>query len=159
MFSSVGKNIKHVCRSWNLNTERHSQKYTKMILFCAIKGTDQISILLIITCNSNFMSDSSIMMQVNGLFSSRCVNTTIISTDVSFHYSDVIMSAMVSNHQPRDCLLNRLDADKKNKHQSSASLAFVGGIHWWPFFSPHKGPVMQKMFPFDDVIMWCIKHK
>ena len=39
------------------------------------------------------------------------------------------------------------------KHQSSASLAFVRGIHRWPVNSPHKGPVMRKMFPFDDVIM------
>ena len=40
----------------------------------------------------------------------------------------------------------------QRKHQSSASLAFVRGIHWWPMNSPHKGPVTQKMFPFDDVI-------
>ena len=45
-----------------------------------------------------------------------------------------------------------LDADQ-NKHQSSASLAFVWGIHRWSVNSPHKGPVTRKMFPFDDVIM------
>ena len=39
------------------------------------------------------------------------------------------------------------------KHQSSASLAFVRGIHRWPVNSPHKGPVARKMLPFDDVIM------
>ena len=44
------------------------------------------------------------------------------------------------------------DADQR-KHQSSASLAFVWGIHRGPVNSPHKGPVMRKMFPFDDVIM------
>ena len=44
------------------------------------------------------------------------------------------------------------DADER-KHQSSASLAFVQGIHRWPMNSPHKWPVMRKMFPFDDVIM------
>ena len=43
-------------------------------------------------------------------------------------------------------------ADQR-KHQSSASLAFVWGIHWWPVNSPHKWPVTRKMFPFDDVIM------
>ena len=41
----------------------------------------------------------------------------------------------------------------QRKHQSSASLAFVQGIHLWPVNSPHKGPVTRKMFPFDDVIM------
>ena len=43
-------------------------------------------------------------------------------------------------------------ADQR-KHQSSASLAFVWGIHQGPVNSPHKWPVKRKMFPFDDVIM------
>ena len=43
-------------------------------------------------------------------------------------------------------------ADQR-KSQSSASLAFVWGIHRWPLNFPHKRPVTQKMFPFDDVIM------
>ena len=49
------------------------------------------------------------------------------------------------------------DADQR-KHQSSASLAFVRGLHRGPVNSPHKWPVTRKMFPFDDVIMlWsCI---
>ena len=37
-----------------------------------------------------------------------------------------------------------LDTDQ-GKHQSSASLAFVRGIHKWT--------VTRKMFPFDDVII------
>ena len=57
------------------------------------------------------------------------------------------------------------DADQR-KHQSSASLAFVRGIHRGPVNSPHKWPVTRKMFPFDDVIMllpvaiWirCLAH-
>ena len=44
------------------------------------------------------------------------------------------------------------DADQR-KHQSSASLTFVRGIHRVPLNSPHKRPVTRKMFPFDDVIM------
>ena len=43
-------------------------------------------------------------------------------------------------------------ADQR-KHQCSASLAFVWGIHRWPVNSPHKWPATRKMFPFDDVIM------
>ena len=39
------------------------------------------------------------------------------------------------------------------KHQSSASLAFVQGIHRWPVNSPHKGPVTWKMSQFGDVFM------
>ena len=44
------------------------------------------------------------------------------------------------------------DADQR-KHQSSASLAFVWGIHRGPVNSPHKWPVTRKIFPFDDGIM------
>ena len=43
--------------------------------------------------------------------------------------------------------------EDQRKHQSSASLAFVRGIHRGPVNSPHKWPVTRKMFPFDDVIM------
>ena len=42
----------------------------------------------------------------------------------------------------------------QSKHQSSASLAFVWGIHRGPVISPHKWPVTRTMFPFDDVIMY-----
>ena len=44
------------------------------------------------------------------------------------------------------------DADQR-KYQSSASLAFVQGIHRGPVNSPPKWPVTRKMFQFDDVIM------
>ena len=42
-------------------------------------------------------------------------------------------------------------ATDQRKHQTSASLAFVRGIHR---NSPHKWPVTRKIFPFDDVIMF-----
>ena len=47
----------------------------------------------------------------------------------------------------------------QRKHQSSASLAFVWGIHRSPVNSPHKWPVTRKMFPFDDVIMRCLSWR
>ena len=46
----------------------------------------------------------------------------------------------------------------QRKHQSSASLAFVRGIHRRPVNSPRKGPVTRKMFPFDDVIMYFMGY-
>ena len=68
----------------------------------------------------------------------------------------------VSNHQPHDCLLNRLFrrcVANHRKHQSSASLAFVWGIHRGPVNSPHKWSVTRKMFRFDDVIMVTGRHR
>ena len=49
------------------------------------------------------------------------------------------------------------DSDQR-KHHSSASLAFVRGIHRWPVNSLHKGPVTGKTFPFDDVIMKAVSR-
>ena len=49
-------------------------------------------------------------------------------------------------------LIDYSSADQR-KYSSSASLAFVWGIHRSPVNSPHKGPVTRKMFPLDDVIM------
>ena len=70
------------------------------------------------------------------------------------HYSDIIMSAMASQITSLTivCATVYSGVDQR-KHQSSASLALVRGIHRWPVNSPHKGPVTRKMFPFDDVIM------
>ena len=65
----------------------------------------------------------------------------------------------VSNHQPLDCFLNRLFRRRSRKHQSSASMAFVRGIHRRLVNSPYKEPITRKMFPFDDVIMYSKYHK
>ena len=76
------------------------------------------------------------------------------------HYSDVIMSTRVSQITSLIIVYSTIysSADQR-KHQSSASLAFVQGIHQWPVNSPHDGPVMWKMFPFDDVIMKSVPKR
>ena len=73
-----------------------------------------------------------------------------------YHNGDVIMSTMASHIASLSivCWSVCSGADQ-TKHQSSASLAFVRGIHRRPVNSPHKGTVTRKTFPFDDVIM-CI---
>ena len=58
----------------------------------------------------------------------------------------------VSNHQPRDCLLNRLFG-RRSKNTSKLRVTGCEGNSRWPVNSPHKGPVTRKMFAFDDVIM------
>ena len=71
------------------------------------------------------------------------------------------MSAMASQITSVSIVCSTVSAgaDQRN-HQSSASLAFVRGIHRWPVNPPHKWPVTRKMFPLDDVIMlrYCIAH-
>ena len=72
-------------------------------------------------------------------------------------YNDVIMGAIASQITSLTIAYSTFysDADQR-KHQSSVSLAFARGIHRGPVNSPHKWPVTQKMFPFDDVIMWFL---
>ena len=71
------------------------------------------------------------------------------------HYGDVIMGSISSQITSLTIVYSTVysDADQR-KHQSSASLAFVWGIHRGPVNSPHKWTVTRKMCPFDDVIMW-----
>ena len=75
----------------------------------------------------------------------------------SCHNSDVMMIAMESliTDVSIFCTTVWSGADQR-KHQSSASQVFVGKIHRCPVNFPHKGPVMRKTFPVNDVIMPCI---
>ena len=70
------------------------------------------------------------------------------------HYNDVIMGMIASQITSLTIVYSIVysEADQR-KHQSSAWLAFVRGIHRGPVNSPHKRPVTRKMFPIDDVIM------
>ena len=71
------------------------------------------------------------------------------------HYSDVIMGAMASQITCLTIVYSVVySGTDQRKHQSSAPLAFLRGIHRGPVNSPHKGPITRKMFPFDDLIMW-----
>ena len=70
------------------------------------------------------------------------------------NYNDVIMGTIASQITSLTIVYSAVysDADQR-KYQSSASLAFVRGIHRRTVNSPHKWPVTRKMFPFDDFIM------
>ena len=76
------------------------------------------------------------------------------------HYSDVVMGVMASQITSLTIVyLNINSGASQRKHQSSAPLAFVRGIHRGPVNSPHKWPVTPKMFPFDDAIMILLINK
>ena len=68
------------------------------------------------------------------------------------------------HHNERDGVSNKIicvlivystvwSGPDQRKHQSSASLAFVRGIHRWPVNSLNEGPVTRNIFPFHDVIL------
>ena len=69
-------------------------------------------------------------------------------------YSDIIMSAIASHITSISSVCSAIcSGTHQRKHQSSAWLSFMRGVQWWLVDSPHKGPVIWEMFPFDDVIM------
>ena len=96
-----------------------------------------------------FWSIQTTLMIWYGSFKSHLSHISRLS-----HYSDVIMGAMASQiTSPPIVYLTVYSGADQRKHQSSASLAIMWGIHRWPVNSPHKWPVTRKMFPFDDVIL------
>ena len=79
---------------------------------------------------------------------------------VQSNYNDVIMGAMAFQITSATSVYSSVySGEDQRKHQSSASLAFVRGIHRSPVNSPHKWLVTRKMFPFDDVIMRYLDHQ
>ena len=76
------------------------------------------------------------------------------------HYNDVIMGAIASQITSLTIVNSTVYSDvDQRKHQNSASLAFVRGIHRGQVNSRHKWPVTRKIFPFDDVTMlWGTSH-
>ena len=91
--------------------------------------------------------------------------------DFWFHLVDLMISSLqwrhngrdcVSNHQPRDCLLNRLFRRRSKKTSKPRDTGLCAGNPPGPVIYPHKWPVTRKMFPFDDVIMsilWKRSHE
>ena len=69
------------------------------------------------------------------------------------HNIDVIMTTMASQITSLTVVYSTVysDADQR-KHQKLCVIGLCVGNSPGPVNSPHKGPVMRKMFPFDDVI-------
>ena len=59
----------------------------------------------------------------------------------------------VWNHQPHDCLLNRLFWRRSKKTSKLRVTGLCVGNSPGTGEFPHKWPVTRKMFPFDDVTM------
>ena len=89
------------------------------------------------------------------------INSPVIARFKLSHYGDVIMGPIASQITSLTIVYSAVyTGTDKRTHQSSASLAFVWGIHRGPVNSPHKSPVTLKMFPFNDVIMdWQVNFE
>ena len=90
------------------------------------------------------------------IYGKYCISLREFQT--TYHYNDVRMGAIVSQITSLTIVystVNMYSGADQRKLQSSASLAFVWGIHRRPVNSPDKWPVARLMFPLDDVIMFA----
>ena len=72
----------------------------------------------------------------------------------NYHYTDVIMGTnSVSNHQPRDCLLNRLFRRTSKKTSTLSVTGLCAGNSPGTGKFPAQMARYAEMFPFEDVIM------
>ena len=119
------------CVFFNHFNERHGTKCSFCPFNCATKSRRNFRDFFLCVCQSH---------------------TLVFHRRKSVHYNDVIRSPMASQITSLTIVYSAI----QTKHQSSASMAFVRGIHRWPVNSPRKWPVTRKMFPFDDVIMYSL---
>ena len=98
---------------------------------------------------ANVMRDGSfpqemreaLISKISWIFNYYCVEF------IWLHYSDVIIGVMASQITSLTiCYSTVYSGADQWKHQSSASPAFVRGIHRRPVNTPHKWPVTRKCF-------------
>ena len=76
---------------------------------------------------------------------------------LTIHYNDGIMGTIASQITSLTIVYSTVySGTNQRKHQSSALLAFVWGVHREPVNFLRNGPVTRKMVPFDNFIMWNI---
>ena len=129
----------------------------KLKLYCGVEQIQHYLVVQISIANRYEMKHSfikSTFLTIDKLiqFCNACKRICIFTPcPLVNHYSDVVMGEIASQITCVSIVHSTFcsGADQR-KYQSSASLAYVRGIHRWPVKSPHKGPVMRKMFPFDE---------
>ena len=130
--------------------------------FChiSLKVSLTISVIFFIVQLIFFQNDQRDVMgyQDHCTLNVRAFDTSIIGwiqlavMASNFRYNDVIMGVIASQITSLRIFCCTVYSGRLINIKS-ASLAFVLGIHRWPVNSPHKWPVTQKKFPFDDVII------
>ena len=136
-------------RRWNFNRNSYIVIHENVVwqMVAIVSWPQCVKGLSII--HPNFDTDVFECMKYNTKYHS----TTLDYTDAK-HYTDVIMGTMASQITSLTIVYSTVYSGAgQRKHQRSASLTFVRGIHRWPV---HKGPVT---FPFDDVIMSLLNSK
>ena len=150
---------------FNIYINPNDRIYSRLdwMVYCRSEKYLDISMLIPCACTvrskMQMSADSALNLVV---FTTALLHKMIQSRQLAlltYHYDDVIMSALASQITSLMIVYSAVYSDvDQRKHQSSASLALVRGIHRRPMNFPNKGPATRKMFPFDDVIMFCYNN-
>ena len=103
---------------------------------------------------TNFFCSVIFLVFQNSQNTCYLLTTMFHRCHIAEHYNGIMMASQITSLTI--VYSSVYSGPDQRKHQSPASLAFVRGIHWWPVNSRHKGTVVQKMLPFDNVIMAAI---
>ena len=136
--------IPNYCRQYislRTNENNKSDRETRLTKIINTKSQCGLYRLPVLPANHQPGDKCAIHLSTNWPADSTCRFQTTWG-----HYNDVIMSAMASQITSLTIVYSTVypGADQR-KHQSSASLAFVRGIHRWPVNSPHKRPATDKI--------------
>ena len=121
----------------------------RVVILTKLSSLAAFKVVILTTCSA---ASEKYLIKMT-IFSRQCCQF-MRGVHQSDHYSDVTMNATASQITGVSIIYSTgcSGADQR-KNQSSASLAFVRGIHRSPVNSPHKGWGTRKMFLFDDVII------
>ena len=144
-----------VLRTWQMiNWKNQWWKYMLTLYTSVFKLYYTLSMKIIKLDVMAFQERGTKMTENTKYTAKKKQNTPIVRECLASLYIDVIMTTVASQITSLTIAYSIAYSEAcQRKHQSSASLAFVRGIHRGPVNSPHKWPVTRKMFPFDDVIM------
>ena len=115
---------------------------TSGVCCSVVECHSRVSLLILLSINYFTM----VITGITDMFMSMAIPFELLQRRHNEHDS-------VSNHQPHDCLLNRLFRRRSKKTSELRVTGLCVGNSPGPVNSPHKGPVTRKMFPFGDVIM------
>ena len=77
---------------------------------------------------------------------------SLLTIDSRHNYNDVTMSAMASQITSLSIVYSTVYSRRRSKKTSQLRITGLCAGNS-PMNSPHKEPVTQKIFPFDDVVM------
>ena len=139
---------------------RYNSYHTREIIWKFMKFYQFVHVLNFLICKAQWLLWTVLLWFVTIRFYPVIIQYYFTGTGVNHHHStDVIMSMMGSHITSLMIVYPTVySGPDQRKHQSSTLLAFARGIHRSPVNFPHKGPVMWKMFPFDDVITMSISE-